>query len=300
MVHQDKPITLAATYRGADGIARRAGHVRSADVSRLVLTIVLTLGAIVTITPFIWMVLTSVKPTDEVLRLPMTFWPEHFYLGNYRAIFTTMPIERFLLNSFIVVLLSVVPALFFGALAGYAFAKLAFKGREICFFFVIAVLMIPFEAKLVPLYLLFAKAGLSNTYLGLAGPGMFSAIGVFMMRQFMAQLPDDYLDAARIDGANEFGVFWRIAVPLMKPAIFTLAIINFISAWNSFLWPLVMAQTADRQTITVGLALLGNDLYTVYNELTAAAFLTVAPILIVYAILQRHVLQAMVGAGLKG
>ncbi|MGI8644272.1 MAG: carbohydrate ABC transporter permease [Thermomicrobiales bacterium] len=273
---------------------------RRFDLSPVILTGILSLGAVATMAPFVWMVLTSLKPEREVLRLPITFWPENFSVESYRTIFEQMPIERFLLNSVIVAFLSIIPALFFGALAGYAFAKLAFKGREICFFFVIAVLMIPFEAKLIPLYLLFAEAGLSNTYLGLAGPGMFSAIGVFMMRQFMAQLPDDYLDAARIDGASELGVFWRIAVPLMRPAIFTLAIINFISAWNSFLWPLVMAQTADRQTITVGLATLGNDLYVVFSQLTAASLITVAPIIIVYVLLQRHVMQAMVGTGLKG
>jgi len=246
-------------------------------------------------------VLTSLKQGSEVLRLPVTLWPDNiFYLDNYRSIFQQLPIGRFLLNSVAVTVLSIVPSLFFSSLAGYAFAKLDFPGKEVCFILVIATLITPFEAKLIPLFILASKLHLVNTYLGISAPRMISPLGVFFMRQFVQTVPDDYLNAARIDGSTELQVFWWVAMPIMRPAIFTLAIILFIFSWNDFLWPLAIVQDQSMMTITVGITLLGNQFYVDYTKITAAAAVTVAPILVLYFVLQRQVIQGMVGSGLKG
>jgi len=251
--------------------------------------------------PFLWMVFTSLKRPDEAVRLPITFLPDNLLnFTNYQTIFATMPVGRFLLNSTIVTILGVIPSLVLSALAGYAFAKLEFPGKEVCFISILAVLMLPFEVTFLPLYIVFSKFGLINTYVGIAAPEVFSPLGIFLMRQFMQSIPNDYLDAGRIDGTGELELFWRIAAPLMKPALLTLTIIKFIFSWNSFLWPLVMTRDESMMTLTVGLANLGNEFYVEYTTLTAAAAITVVPILILYFILQRQVMQGMIGSGVKG
>ena len=259
-------------------------------------------GAIIMAFPFIWMVLTSLKYSDEIYRLPMTILPDDFLNSeNYYIVFERQPFLRFFLNSFIVAVGSTVISLFFSSLAGYAFAKFEFPGKEVLFFaFILAVLMIPFEVIVIPLYLLFNRLGLVDTYLGIMGPGMISAFGIFIMRQFIVSIPNDYLDAARIDGHSEFQIFLRIIIPLSGPALATLGTIKFIWTWNEFLWPLVMVNSENIRTVTLGLSTYTGLWHTDYNVVTAAAFLSVIPMLIIYLFLQNFVIEGMTMTGLKG
>ena len=218
-------------------------------LGQFVLIVLIVVGAITMAFPFIWMVLTSLKHSDEIYRLPMTILPDNFFNPeNYRIVFERQPFLRFFLNSFIVAAGSTLTSLLLSSLAGYAFAKFEFPGKEALFFvFILAVLMIPFEVIVIPLYLLFNRLGLVDTYLGIMGPSLLSAFGVFIMRQFIVSIPNDYIDAARIDGHSELQIFFRIILPMSGPALATLGTIKFIWSWNEFLWPLVMVTSEENE-----------------------------------------------------
>ncbi|MHB1006794.1 MAG: carbohydrate ABC transporter permease [Chloroflexota bacterium] len=271
------------------------------NVGKAAVFILLLLGAAVMAFPFIWMVLTSLKQPEEVHRWPMTWFPDNWlYFDNYVSIISGRLFGRFLLNSTIVTFGAVLSSLFFSALSGYAFAKLRFPGKEICFVAVLAVFMMPFEVTMLPLYLLFSDLSLTNTYLGIMAPDMISAFGVFIMRQFMAGIPGDYIEAARIDGAGELRIFAAIALPITVPALLTLAVIKTMWVWNGFLWPLIIAQDEAMMTIPVGLSAFAGAYYTEYTLITAAAFVSVLPLLVLFVLLQRFVQEGVVLTGLKG
>lgn len=277
----------------------------SINVKRLgqyILHALIIVGAVVMAFPFVWMVLTSLKHSDEIYRMPITILPENFLnFENYRIVFERQPFLRFFLNSFIVATGCTVVSLFLSSLSGYAFAKFEFPGKETLFFvFILAALMIPFEVILIPLYLLFNHLGLVNTYLGIMGPSLLSAFGVFIMRQSIVSIPDDYLDAARIDGLSELQIFFRIIVPMSRPALATLGTIKFIWTWNDFLWPLIMVNNEVMRTVTLGLSTYTGMWHTDYTVVTAAAFLSVIPLLIIYLVLQNLVIEGMTMTGLKG
>jgi len=281
------------------------GFARAANVKRwsqYLLQIVIIVGAVIMAFPFIWMVLTSLKHSDEIYRLPITILPDNFfYFENYYIVFERQPFLRFFLNSFIIAVGCTVASLLFSSLSGYAFAKFEFPGKEVLFFvFILAALMIPFEVIVIPLYLLFNRLGLVNTYLGIMGPSLLSAFGVFIMRQFIVTIPNDYLDAARIDGYSELQIFFRIIIPMSRPALATLGTIKFIWAWNDFLWPLVMVNSEEMRTVMLGLSTYTGLWHTDYNVVTAAAFLSVIPLLIIYLFLQNFVIEGMTMTGLKG
>jgi ABC-type glycerol-3-phosphate transport system permease component len=270
-------------------------------LGQYVLIALIIFGAIIMAFPFIWMVLTSLKHSDEIYRLPMTILPDNFLnLDNYRIVFERQPFLRFFLNSFIVAAGSTLASLFLSSLAGYVFAKFEFPGKEVLFFvFILAVLMIPFEVIVIPLYLLFNRLGLVNTYLGIMGPSLLSAFGVFIMRQFIVSIPNDYIDAARIDGHSELQIFFRIILPMSAPALATLGTIKFIWSWNEFLWPLVMVTSEEMRTVTLGLSTYTGLWHTEYSVVTAAAFLSVIPMLVIYLFLQNFVIEGMTMTGLK-
>ena len=271
-------------------------------LGRYTLYALIIAGAIIMAFPFIWMVLTSLKHADEIYRLPITILPDNFlYFENYRIVFERQPFLRFFLNSFIVAIGCTAFSLVFSSLSGYAFAKFEFPGKEIIFFaFILAALMIPFEVIVIPLYLLFNRLGLVNTYLGIMGPSLLSAFGVFIMRQFIVSIPNDYIDAARIDGLSELQIFLHIILPMSRPALATLGTIKFIWTWNDFLWPLVMVSSEPMRTVTLGLSTYTGLWHTDYTVVTAAAFLSVIPLLVIYLFLQNFVIEGMTMAGLKG
>jgi multiple sugar transport system permease protein len=273
----------------------------AAHIRRYLVGLLIIIGAVIMAFPFIWMVLTSVKHSEEIYRLPITLLPDDpLNFKNYVTVFERQPFLRFFLNSTIISLSCTAVSLLFSSLSGFAFAKYHFPGKEVLFFvFILAALMIPFEVILIPLYLLFNKLGLVNTYIGIAGPSLLSAIGVFIMRQFIVSIPDDYIDAARIDGYSELGIFFRIILPMSLPALATLGTIKFIWSWNDFLWPLVMVTTEDMRTVMLGLSTYTGMWHTDYTVVTAAAFLSVIPLLIIYLFLQNFVIEGMTMTGLK-
>ena len=276
------------------------GTKRSASSKWLLYTVV-TLGFLAVITPFVWMVLGSFKPEGELLRVPPTWWPESPTLDNYRELFGEGIFPRSFLNSTIVAIVVTVANVTFCSMVGYALAKLRFRGKKLVFGLVMGTLMIPGMVTFVPLFVLVANLGLVDTYPGLILPFLVTPFGVFLMRQFILDLPDDLLDAGRVDGASELRIFRQIILPLCGPGLATLGILTFLGSWNNFLWPLVVAQTQEHYTLPVALALFSKNQQVTpnYGLLLAGATVVVVPVLIVFLIFQRRFIEGIATTGIK-
>ena len=274
---------------------------RRSAASKWLLYTVVTLGFVAVITPFVWMILGSFKPQGELLRVPPTWWPESPTLDNYRSLFSKQSFLRYFFNSTIVAVVITVANVTFSSMVGYALAKLKFRGKKLVFALVMGTLMIPGMVTFVPLFMLVANLGMVDSYPGLILPFLVTPFGVFLMRQFIMQLPDDLLDAGRIDGAGELRIFRQIILPLCGPGLATLGILTFLSSWNSFLWPLVVAQTQDYYTLPVALALFSNNQQFIpnYGVLLAGATVVVVPVLIVFLIFQRRFIEGIASTGIK-
>lgn len=263
--------------------------------------VVLALGMILVAGPFLWMVLGSLKTQGELLQVPPTWFPEAPSLDNYARLFDRLNFPRFFFNSTVVAVTITAANLVFCSMIGYALAKLNFAGRNKLFLLVMATLMVPQGVILVPLFILMTNLGLINTHAGLILPFAAGAFGVFLMRQFMVGIPDELLEAARVDGATEWYLFWRIVMPLSGPALATLGILTFMSSWNMFTWPLVAATSESMYTLPVALATFSRGQFSSdYGLLMAGSLVIVAPILIVFLVLQRHFVQGIATTGLKG
>ncbi len=258
--------------------------------------------ACIMILPFAWMLGTSFKPIDETVRFPPTFIPEHpVGFDNYRQVITRVPFFLFLANSTVVAIAVTAGALTTSALAGYIFAKFTFPGRDLFFFLIVSTMMVPFQVVLIPIFLMTRWLGLYNTLWALIVPGLVSAWGIFLMRQYMKNLPTELLDAARIDGASEMGIFARVVVPLSSPGLSALGIFVFMANWNSFLWPLIVIEDVLKRTLPLGLAIFSEGFgITRWNLVMAATVLTCLPILIVFAIAQRNFIEGITLGSLKG
>ena len=269
-------------------------------VARTVLYAVLLAGLAVVVAPFVWMVLSSFKPEGEIRRVPPTWWPETFTLDNYVRLFSQLDFPRYFVNSVLVAGLITVGNLVFCSAVGYALAKLRFPGRQVLFATVLGTLMVPGMVTFVPQFVLVSQLGLVNTYAGLVLPFLAGPFGVFLMRQYLLSIPDDLIEAARVDGAGELRIFWRVVLPLCGPALATLGILTFLSSWNSFLWPLVVATTEDKYTLPVALALFSVGQHrTSFGLLLAGAVVVVLPVIAVFLVLQRHFLRGIATTGLK-
>jgi multiple sugar transport system permease protein len=280
--------TLQAPLRGRDRIARA------------VLYAVLVAGLLAVVGPFLWMLLSSLKPEPEIRQVPATWLPETYTLANYRELFDRLDFPRFFANSALVAILVTAGNLFFCSLLGYALAKLRFPGRRALFLLVLGTLMVPGMVTFVPQFVLVSNMGLVNTYAGLVLPFLAGPFGVFLMRQYLLSIPDDLIEAARVDGAGEFRIFWRVVLPLCRPALATLGILTFLSTWNNFLWPLVVATTEERYTLPVALALYSVGQGRIdFGLLLAGAVVVVLPALVVFLVLQRHFLRGIATTGLK-
>jgi multiple sugar transport system permease protein len=262
----------------------------------------LTLGAVIMLAPFAWMILSSFMTAKEVIARPLTWFPSSLRYQNYEALANAVPLGRMYINSAIVTTLTALGVLTTSALAGYGFAKFQFPGRDALFLLVLATMMIPFFVVLIPVFYLISQLDWVNTYPGLIVPNIVTGFGIFLMRQYMLSLPDEVLDAARVDGASEFEIFWRIALPLSTPVIGALGILSFVHHWNSFLWPLVVARSDDMWTVPVGLNSL--RVYAssaeVINQQMAGAALAIVPVMIVFLTLQRYFVRGIALTGLKG
>jgi len=258
-------------------------------------------GGILALFPVFVMVTASFKSLAEVLRVPPAWLPEQLTLKNFREVFRQQPLYgRYFLNSAIVALITVCSVLFTSSLAGYALSKFRFRGRNAIFIFILGTMMIPFEIRMVPLYVMVSDWHLTDTYLGLALPGLVGAFGIFLMRQFIASIPGDLMDAARIDGASEPGIFFRIVLPLSKPALSALAIFTLVGSWEAFLWPLLIVNSETMRTLPIGLALFAGRYLQRLDLQMAASVLTVLPMVIVFFVLQRRFVEGLTLTGLKG
>ncbi|ACQ81816.1 Monosaccharide-transporting ATPase [Beutenbergia cavernae DSM 12333] len=261
---------------------------------------ILGVGLVVVMAPFVWMLLGSVKSEGELRQVPPTWWPEQITFDNFRELFARLDFPQYFTNSIVVAVAVTLGNLVFCSMLGYALAKMEFAGRNLLFKLVLGMLMIPGMVTLVPMFVLVSNMGLVNTYWGLILPFLAGPFGVFLMRQFIGGLPDELMDAARVDGASEVRIFARIIMPLCKPALATLAILTFLGSWNNFLWPLVVATTEDKYTLPVALALVSvGQNQTRYGLLLAGAVVVVVPVLIVYFFLQRHFVQGIAVTGIK-
>lgn len=270
--------------------------------SRRALTIAigaaLGIGALVTAFPFLWMIATSFKPQRESITFPPTVLPQQPTLEWYTTLFTELDFGRYLGNTVVVVLIGFI-GLFLMAMAGYAFAKFEFRGRRWMFFLVLATMMIPIQVTMIPTYLILNGMHLTNTLAGIALPTLVSGFGIFLFRQFMSTIPTEMLEAARLDGAGEFRTFWQIVLPMSGPILAVQVVLTFIAGWNSFLWPLIIASDQKLYTLSVGLALLNQQLAVNPSLQMAAASVMVVPILIVFVVFQRYVIQGFALSGLK-
>ncbi len=260
----------------------------------------LVIGVILLVGPFIWMVLGSLKTTGELRQVPPTLLPQNPTLDNYAELFDRLSFARFFFNSAIVAAAVTAGNVIFCSMLGYALAKLQFPGKRILFAVVLGTLMVPGIVTFMPLFVLVANLNLVNTHAGLILPFLVGAFGVFLMRQFIGGIPDELLDAARVDGAGEHYIFWRIVMPLCGPAIATLSILTFLGSWNSFLWPLVVANTEDMYTLPVAIALFATGQQeTNVALLMAGSVVVIVPVLIVFILLQRYFTQGIAMTGIK-
>ncbi|EAD7949052.1 carbohydrate ABC transporter permease [Listeria monocytogenes] len=259
---------------------------------------ILTVGGFFMILPFIWMVLSSLKTDAEILKIPPTIWPETFTLDNFTKLFTEMDFAIYLKNTLIIVFFSFF-GLFLNAMAGHGFAKFKFKGKNKLFYLVLATMMIPGQVTMIPVYLLLNAAGLTNTMTGIVLPGLVGAFGIFLFRQFMSTISDDLLEAARLDGASEFYIFWRIVIPISRPVLAVQGILTFIAGWNSFLWPLIIANDEKFYTLSVGLQLLKGQYGSNYALQMAGATFMVIPIILIFMTFQKYILKGFNVSGMK-
>jgi multiple sugar transport system permease protein len=256
--------------------------------------------AVVTLLPLIWMISASLMPTGHATVDPPPFFPDQVTLDQYRTLFTRLHLGRHLLNSTLIAIAATLISLLFNSMAGYAFAKLRFPGRDRIFAFLLAGLAIPGQVGMLPLFLLVREMGLVNSYGGVLVPTLANILNIFLIRQFALAIPDELLDAARIDGASEVRIFTSVVLPLMRPALATLAILTFMTTWNDFMWPLIVLTGDNMQTLPVALAGLVGEHAGDTELMMAGSVLTVTPVLLVFLVLQRYYIEGILLGSVKG
>ena len=263
-----------------------------------IVAFVLAIGALLTSFPFLWMLTTSLKPLIESYNYPPTLLPIAPTINSYKSLFNDFDFGRYLINTIVVVVIGFV-GMFFVAMAGYAFAKFRFRGKGFLFLHVLSTLMVPIQVTMIPTYLILNGVHLTNTLVGIALPTLVSAYNIFLFRQFMTTIPDELLEAARLDGAGEFRILISIVLPLSKPILAVGAVLTFISGWNSFIWPLIIANDQNNYTLSVGISLLNKQLAINPPLQMAGASLMVIPIMIVFVLFQRYIVRGFTLSGLR-
>lgn len=257
-------------------------------------------GAAVTLLPIVWMLSASLMPTGQATTYPPRFFPSHVTFEHYAVLFTRLSLGRYFFNSTVIAVAATLCSLLFNSMAGYALAKLTFAGRGPVYRLLLAGLVVPAQITMLPLFLLLRAMGLVNTYFGAIVPAMATIFGIFLIRQYALSIPDDLLDAARLDGASEFRVYWSVALPTMRPVLATLAIFTFLSTWNDFLWPLVVLSNDSRYTLPVALANLAGEHVQDTELMMAGSVLTVLPVVVLFLLLQRHYIEGIMAGSAKG
>jgi len=267
--------------------------------SNLVNYILLTIGALVMVAPFIWMLSTSFKPQAETITFPPQLLPKRPTLENYTQVFERLNMVRLYMNTAYVAVVKTVVNVYTSTLIGYVFGKFNFRGRDVLFYLVLSTWIIPFEVYMIPLYVMMVNMHLGNTYWALIIPEISSAYAVFLFRQFMFTIPNDLLDAARIDGAGEWRIFHSIVLPLARPVVATLVAFFFMWNWNDFLWPLIVLTTSDKYLLPLGLSMMVAEFGTQYGMLMAGASLAIVPVLMVFVSVQRYIIEGIALTGFK-
>jgi ABC-type glycerol-3-phosphate transport system permease component len=269
----------------------------------LLLNVVVAIGGIMVAIPLIWMISSSFKPLSEIYAFPPTLIPETFTTRHYDRLFSDWPFWNWYGNSLVIAVIATITVLFFTSLAGFGFAKYRFKGSGLLFIVLLASTMIPFQLILVPLYILMSKLSWSNSYMSLIIPFMAPALGIFLMRQFMMSIPSELIEAARIDGASEFGIYWRVMLPLARPALAAQAVLTFLGSWNSFLWPLSVLRNRDFMTLPVGMSTMIGSVSAgsepSIGATMAAATLVSIPVIIVFISVQKQYIAGLTAASVK-
>ncbi len=265
-----------------------------------VIYLLLAALVIIMLGPYLYIFSSSFKETYTLISIPPRLFPEEFVWDNYTYILTELPFSLWFVNTILVAVLVTLGTVIIDALAAYAFAKKQFWGRDVLFGLMLATIMIPGALLLIPAFLITNWLGLLNSYGGLIIPALANVLGVFLLRQFMQTIPEELEHAARIDGCTDFGVFWRIIMPLSAPALATLSIVVFTSQWNNLVWPLVVLNNKKLYTLPLGLALLRGEFQVNYGITSAAAFLSVLPLIIVFLFLQRYFLEGLTVGAVKG
>ena len=278
------------------------------------LHLLLAAGAVTMILPFLWMLSTSLKPESQIFRFPPVWIPGNWEWRNYRAAMEAAPFGRYFLNTAIFATAATISNLLFCSMAAYAFARLRFRGRDVLFILVLGTMMIPGQVTMVPVFIMLKHwplaggndllgaggHGLLNSFTGLVLPGAVGAFGIFLLRQFFTTLPCELEDAARIDGCSEAGIYWRIILPLSRPALATLGIFTFTAAWNEFLWPLLIMSKDSMKTLQVGLQVFQTQYVTRWDLLMAGTVVVTIPVLIIFLAGQRYFTKGIALSGIKG
>jgi ABC-type glycerol-3-phosphate transport system permease component len=260
----------------------------------------LLLGVLMMVMPFLYMISASFKPGSEIYTIPFRFLPENIYIGNYQILFSETNFVRWFFNSTVVALGRTILAVILSLMAGYAFAKFDFRGKNILFVLLLATLTLPIYVILVPLYAMVVRLGWINSYPALILPFAAQAIGVFLARQYLLSVPVEMLEAARIDGAGEWNIFWRIILPIAQPVTATMAILFFSSAWKDFIWPLLVVNDDKMFTVSLGLPSLIGPYVQQYGAVMAGSFMGTLPIIVIFLIMQRRFIEGIMAGAVKG
>ncbi len=272
--------------------------IRRRRFGQVALMTILFLGGLMMIFPFVWMVSSSFKRPQDLYSLSLI--PPVFTLDSYRTVLQDTSYVRWFANSLVIAIITTISVAFFDSLAGYTLAKFRFPGAMVIFILILSTLMVPTEMLVIPWFMMSIEMGWTNTYWGIMFPGVISAFGVFLMRQFFMGVPNELLDAARIDGFNEFQIFTRIALPLVKPAVAALCIFTFLGNWNAYIWPLIVIRSEEMRTLPVGIAFFSTENSAAFDLIMAAAALATIPVIIVFLVFQKHIIKGIALAGLKG
>jgi multiple sugar transport system permease protein len=294
---------MSAAVGGLKTSARRPVRSRvrvSHTIGRLILYVVLYGGAITMALPFLWMLSTSLKALPDVFKWPPQFLPNPPLWENYAKVFTLVPFGHYFLNTVFVSAARVLGVVITSALAGYAFARLRFPGRDVLFFLYLGTMMVPGQVTMIPNFIIMRYLHWIDTYYALIIPQIFSAFGTFLMRQYFLSLPPALEEAAVIDGCNPWGVFRRIALPLATPALATLSIFTLLGSWNDFMWPLIMTNSPKLRVLSVGLSSFQETYITNWPLLMAGAVMALLPVLVAYLFAQRYFVQGIALSGIKG
>lgn len=272
--------------------------ISSNPIKKWILMFLLIVGALIVSLPFFWMILTSFKTDAEAIMVPPTLFPQRWTIDNYIKLYTELRFGTYLLNTLVIVACGYI-GLFFNLLAGYAFAKFQFPGAKWLFALILATMMIPSQITMIPNYILLNRMGLTGTMMGMVLPGLVGAFSIFLFRQFISTIPNELLEAARIEGAGEFNIFFHIILPISKSIIAIQIIFTFIAGWNSFLWPLIIANDEKLYTLSVGLSLLKGQNVSYFSLQMAGASFMVLPVLIIFMLFQKRIMQNFTLSGIK-